>query len=136
MNRATPNTGLPDKEKIEDMYPAVRNPVPRDLTWEMTDTVIRDFFWLHVPQPAKKQEVSASSHDNHIRVTTKGVQAASLLLDSRLIDFQKPVTLEVNGRATVRKLKPSLLTFCQTLIERGDPQLAFSARVDLDLHQR
>src|SRR6266511_3394874 len=31
------HTGLPDRDKIADMYPAVRNPVPRELTWLMTD---------------------------------------------------------------------------------------------------
>src|SRR6185295_8248706 len=39
------HTGLPDRDKIVDMYPAVRNPVPAELSWLMTDRVIRDFFW-------------------------------------------------------------------------------------------
>src|SRR5205809_1061027 len=64
------HTGLPDRDKIKDMYPARRNPVPRELTWLMTDSVIKDFFWLHVPTPAKKQEIEAVCRDNHITVTT------------------------------------------------------------------
>src|SRR5262249_47139591 len=43
--------GLPDRDKIKEMYPFTRNPVPRRLSWEMTDSVIRHFFWLTVPQP-------------------------------------------------------------------------------------
>lgn len=125
------HTGLPDKDEIKNMYPAVRNPVPAELTWEMTDKVIRDFFWLQVPQPGKKQEIRASCLGNHFRVTTAGVRAANLLVDSRLIDFKQPLILEVNGRQTTCRVKPSLLTLCQTLLERGDPQLAFSARVEV-----
>jgi hypothetical protein len=124
--------GLPDKDKIKDMYPSVRNPVPTDLTWEMTDTVIKDFFWLHAPSPSKKQEIHASCRDNRIVVTTTNVTAAKLLLDSRLVDFKRPVTIELNGHSSTCKLQPNLLTLCETLLERGDPDLAFSTKVKLD----
>ena len=125
--------GLPDRDKIKDMYPAVRNPVPPELTWAMTDTVIRDFFWLHTPKPARGREIDATCRDNQITVKTTNVAAADLLLDSRLIDFQRPVALEVNGKLSTHQLQPSLLTACQTLLERGDPDLAFSARIHLEL---
>jgi pimeloyl-ACP methyl ester carboxylesterase len=124
--------GLPDKDKIKDMYPSVRNPVPTDLTWEMTDTVIKDFFWLQVPSPAKKQEIQANCHDNRVVVSTTNVTAANLLLDSRLIDFKRPVTIELNGHSSTCKLQPSLLTLCQSLLERGDPDLASTTKVKLD----
>jgi hypothetical protein len=50
------HTGLPDRNLIADMYPAVRNPVPRELDWLMTDGVVRDFFWFRVPHPGKGEE--------------------------------------------------------------------------------
>jgi pimeloyl-ACP methyl ester carboxylesterase len=123
--------GLPDREKIKEMYPAVRNAVPRELTWQMTDGVIQNFFWLQVPKPAKGQEIEAICRGNRVTVNTTNVAAASLLLDSRLIDFQRPVTIEFNGRTSTHKLQPSLLLLCQTLLDRGDPDLAFTAKVDL-----
>jgi transglutaminase-like putative cysteine protease/pimeloyl-ACP methyl ester carboxylesterase len=126
------HTGLPDKEKIKEMYSFARDPAPRELTWEMTDGVIQNFFWLQVPKPGKHQEIDAACHDNRIVVTTTNVVAANVLLDSRLIDFKRPVVLEVNGRKTTRKLQPSLVTLCQTLMERGDPELAFTARVGVE----
>jgi len=124
---------LPDREKIKDMYPSVRDPVPTELTWEQTDGVIKNFYWLNVPKPAKKQEIDAACHDNHIVVTTTNIPSASVLLDNRLVDLKKPVTIEVNGHSTTHKLKPSLETLCQTLMERGDPELAFTTRVELAL---
>jgi len=100
----------------------------------MTDSVIKNFFWLHAPSPAKTQRIAAACRDNRITITTStNVTVASVLLDSRLIDFTKPVTLDLNGKISKRQLKPSLLTLCQTLIDRGDQELAFTVGVDLPL---
>lgn len=127
------HTGLPDRDKIKEMYPAVRNTVPRELTWLMTDKVIKDFFWLHTDAPGKKKEIDATCRDNHLTVATTNVAAASVLLDSRLVDFMKPVTLELDGQTTTQKLQPSLRTLCETLQRRGDPELAFTVEITLPL---
>jgi hypothetical protein len=50
------HTGLPDRDEIMEMYPAVRNAVPRELTWLMTDGVIKDFFWLRTGAPGKQRK--------------------------------------------------------------------------------
>ncbi len=127
-----PHTGLPDRDMIKEMYPAVRNPVPRDLTWLMTDSVISNFFWLRAEQPAKQKEIDASCHDNQIIVTTTGnIGKASVLLDSRLVDFSKPVKLEINGKFQTLALKPSLKTLCESIERRGDPELAFTCEVPI-----
>ena len=127
-----PHSGLPDRESIADMYPAVRNPVPRELTWVLTDQVITDFFWLRVPEPVKGERFDVTCRDNTLTVTTApNVSAASLLLDERLVDFAKPVTLVLNGKTTTQQLKPSLRTLCETLQRRGDPGLAFTAEISL-----
>jgi hypothetical protein len=128
------HTGLPDRDKIAEMYSAVRNPVPRDLTWLMTDTVITDFFWLHTDVPGKAREIDAACRDNRLTVTTTpDVPSAAVFLDGRLVDFSKPVTLECNGQSTVHQLRPSLRTLCLTLQRRGDPELAFTVELPLPL---
>lgn len=122
------HTGLPDRDKIADLYPAVRNPVPHEVSWLMTDAVVQDFFWLRVPQPAKQQEIFASCRTNRFVITTsEGLSAATVLMDSRLINFNQPVTIELNGKTSTRRIAPSLKTFCDTLARRGDPAFAFSA---------
>ena len=121
------HSGLPDRDKIVDMYPAVRNPVPRELSWLMTDQVITDFFWLHVSSPAKGQEILASCRDNRVVITANSnVIAATVLLDARLIDFRKPILVELNGATTSISVVPSLRTLCDTLLRRGDAELAFT----------
>jgi pimeloyl-ACP methyl ester carboxylesterase len=122
---------LNDHDKIKEMYPAVRNPVPRELTWLMTDNVITDFFWLHTDAPGKEKEIDATCRANHLTVTTTNVDSATILLDSRLVDFQKPLTLELNGKILTRKIQPALRTLCETMQRRNDPGLAFTAELKL-----
>lgn len=129
-----PHSGLPDRDAIADMYPAVRNPAPRDITWVMTDRVINDFFWLRVPAPVRGERFEVTCRDNTITVSSPpAVSQASVLLDSRLVDFDKPVKLAMGGHATSRKLKPSLRTLCESLQRRGDPELAFTAELPLSV---
>ena len=127
-----PHSGLPDRDKIAEMYPHVRNPVPRELTWQLSDTVIGDFFWLHVPSPKSGITLNATCKDNRLTVTSPAdLEAASVLFDSRLVDFNRPVTLELNQTNSTRTVKPSLRTLCETMQRRGDPELAFTAEISL-----
>ena len=128
-----PHSGLPDRDKIAEMYANVRNPVPPELTWRLSDNVIHDFFWLQTNVPKAGMSMNTTIQKNNI-VTQTNLAGASILLDSRLIDFKKPVVLELNGKKSTHILKPSLRIFCQTMQERGDPELAFTTKMVLDLH--
>ena len=120
--------GLPDRDKIKNMYPAVRDPVPAELTWEMTDGVVKDFFWLSSPEAYRGRELNASCRKNKLVITTRDIKRFSVLLDERLVDFSKPVTIELNGKkVSGGKLKPSLKTLVETLSRRGDIRLAATA---------
>lgn len=124
---------LADRDKIKEMYPAVRNPVPRELNWLMTDQVITNFFWLQTDSPGKEEEIDAICRDNHLTVTTTNVTAATVLLDGRLIDFGKPVTLDLNGKISTRKLRPDLRVLCEIMQRREDPGLSFTTEWPLPL---
>jgi hypothetical protein len=98
----------------------------------MTDKVITDFFWLHMEKPSKKQDILASCRDNRFVFTANSnVVAATVLFDSRLVDFTKPVQIELNGATTSHTFTPSLKTLAETLMRRGDPELAFTASFDV-----
>ncbi len=123
------HSNLQDRDKIPDLYPHTRNAAPRELTWEQTDSVIHDFYWLHCEAPAKKQEISATCRDNRVIIqTTLNVPDLTVLLDHRLIDFSRPVTFEVNGKTVQQTLRPSLRVLCDTLAQHSDPDLAFTAQ--------
>ena len=126
------HTGLPDRDLIKDMYPSVRNPVPREISWLQTDPMVRDFFWLHALKPGKQQEILAGCDNNRFVVTAnEKVAGLSVLMDSRLVDFSRPVEIELNGSMTKLQPAPSLKTFCETLARRGDPAYAFSAEIKI-----
>jgi hypothetical protein len=127
------HTGLPDRDRIVDMYPAIRNPVPPELTWQMTDNVIRDFFWLRCDAPGKDLEIDEICRENQLTITTTGsITNATVFLDERLINFAKPVSIEFNKqRLKTKRIQPSLRTLCETMARRGDPELAFTARLAL-----
>ena len=122
---------LQDRDQLVEMLSLTRNPVPRELTWQMTDTVVRDFFWLHTDAPAKEREIDATCRHNQLTVKTENVPSAMVYLDSRLIDFDKPLQIDINGQRSERKLTPSLRVLCETLQRRGDPELAFTAEVEV-----
>jgi pimeloyl-ACP methyl ester carboxylesterase len=123
------HVGLPDRDKIKDLYPFVRNPVPRHLTWDLTDPFVREFFWLGVPHPDRDQSVDAVIRENAVRITTRNAKQFELHLDRRLIAYDKPLEVTVNAKTQTIKVRPRFLTLCQSLRERGDPELAFTCRV-------
>ena len=126
------HTGLPDRDKIKELYDYRRNAVPRHLTWEPTDNLITDFFWLSVAEPAKGQNIDAAIKDNTATITTVKVKQFDLGVDSRLVAFDQPLKLTLNGKTQALKLQPRLLTLCESMARRGDPALAFTCRVRLE----
>ncbi|MCE5327800.1 MAG: hypothetical protein LLG01_15445 [Planctomycetaceae bacterium] len=123
--------GLPDRDKIADMYPHVRNPLPRHVSWTVCDQ--RPFFnWLGVTGIPTAQ-IDAQCDNNAVTLTSDKAPNITLLLDERLIDFAKPVVVTANGVCSEHKLNPSLKTLCETLQARGDFQYMFSAKIDLKI---
>jgi predicted esterase len=123
------HTGLPDRDKIKEMYPHRRNAVPRRLSWDLTDGVVSRFFWLGVPKPGPKRSIDATIANNTVTLTTRGVEQAELWLDGRLVRFDRPLRVVADGKTREVPIRPSLATLCRSLLERGDPELAFTCLV-------
>lgn len=123
--------GLPDKDKVREMYAYTRNPSPRRVSWVLSGDRIPSFYWLGVSQPAKGQRLEALARDNRIELKTSGVGRLQLFLDERLVDFGTPVEVELNGKRRAHRVRPDFMTLCRTMLERGDPGLARSAVLEL-----
>jgi predicted esterase len=122
------HVGLPDRDKIKDLYVHTRKPVPRRLVWDLTDSVVAHFFWLAVPLP-RRGSVVATVEDNTVKLTTRNVEQVDLHLDSRLVRFNRPLRLVRDGKTQTVTVRASLLTLCRALLERGDPVLAWTCTV-------
>ena len=131
--KGAPHGGLPDRHKIKDMIDAVRQPVPREVRWQTSYDVVKSFNWLHVPKPGNNKEVTATCRNNVLKIESPNLDELHVYLDERLADYGKPLAIDACGQKSEQKLKPSLRTLCETLAERGDPELMFATRVELKL---
>ena len=125
--------GLPDRDMISQMYDHVRNPVPKHVTWEMTDSVVDRFFWLSVENPERGMLIDAKIDGNTIEVKTEGCKSFSIFLDRRLIDPAKPVEIKVGEKSYSIDYKPSFKTLCQSIAKSGDMNLAFDFEVKINV---
>ncbi len=127
--------GLPDRDKIKDMIGYTRNPFPKHLTWEPTDSHLKDFYWLSVNQPTRGQFADAIATKDGITLRTEKISQATLYVDERLISLESELPLTVNGRKLHVKAERTLRNLCESLQRRGDIHLAASCRVDIDIEK-
>ncbi len=123
--------GLPDRDKIKDMYAFTRNPMPKHLTWEQTDAHLKDFFWLSIDKPATGQTIDLKLDGNKMIANVEKLARFSVWLDQRLVT-EGSLEAVVNGKSATYKLTPTLATLCESIQRRGDVHLAASCRIDFD----
>jgi predicted esterase len=79
--------------------------------------------------------VQGQVNGNHINLNARGFKKATVWLAPGMIDFEKPLTVQVNlqVRWSNRKVTPSLQTLLEDLYQRGDRQQLFLAKVEFPL---
>ena len=123
--------GLPDRDMIAAMYDYTRLNQPKNLTWQMTDSVVDHFDWLSVENPGKGKSIEAAIDGNRVKLSTENLDAVTVWLDARLIDPNQPVTIEAFGKTREVVYKPGLKQFCESLRRTGDVHLSYDFKVDL-----
>ncbi len=121
--------GLPDRDKIAEMYPFIRNVTPRSLDWHMSDDVIQDFFWLSCDSPHAGGSVAADCRDQRLEISTSGCEQLTVWLDERLIEFDQPLTIHIDGQTLPTTMSVAVEQLCQSLWRRGDLGRSFGAAV-------
>ena len=123
--------GLPDRDLLTELLDHRRRGSSQ-LSWQTTDGVIKDHYWLHVENPNPGHRiVAAVDGDGQMQVSSP--VPVELLLDARRVDMTRALSvrhaLQQGGGKSVTKAEqynpaPSLRTLCQTMQDRGDPKLA------------
>ena len=113
------------------MYGFTRNVLPRHITWELTDNILTNHFWLAVAHPERGQRLDATLQGDEVIITTRNVKQFDLTLDGRMIALDKPLRIKLDGIAQVVPVRPKLVTLCRSLLQRGDPELAWTCDIHL-----
>ncbi|MFN0205270.1 MAG: hypothetical protein ACKVS6_03020 [Planctomycetota bacterium] len=131
---------FPDpKPGLEFIHKSVRDPRPKKIVWQPLHKWKRMFYWIYWDDPIPASIVVAElKNKNEIDITVKvkdkieEPKGFSVLLDDRLVDLEKEVTIRVNGAVKFNgKIPRSLATMALTAVERRDPEMLFTARVKL-----
>jgi hypothetical protein len=123
-----------------------RDSRPKTVVWTTKELDGRRrpaFYWLGLSGKDLKGdiEMTAKIDGNHIAITAVRSDKSpltsariSVMLDHKLVDLAKPVRVTCNGKSVSETLVPrEVETLARTLVLRGDPEMAFPARIDIDL---
>jgi hypothetical protein len=109
-----------------------RDPVPEKITWEPIVRWKRQFYWLHWEDLYTQALLVAERDREQNRIVIECEHARpglSVLVDERIVDLEREVTVVLNGVETWRgKPEPTLSTLLMTSV-RNDPGLQFVARI-------
>ncbi len=77
---------------------------------------------------------AVNAGDNTIRLTTQNVARLTVWLHPKMVDFDKPVKIVVNGETRFDdEVTPSLVTALESYERRGDWGLVYHAKITLDV---
>ncbi len=135
----------PDKPHWMDLEDAVavpwmaeftRNPIPDRVVWLQDDVPHERFYWLAVnPADAETEKrVVAEYAGQQVTIESSDVAQLKIRLSDAMLDLDQPVSV-VFGSDTVFEglVERTILMLYTTLEERGDPAMAFSSEVLVEL---
>ncbi len=125
------HTGLPDRDLLPQLLLARRDTLCTKLFWELTDSVIRDHYWLHTDTPAAFQRIDAVLSGQTLMISNVKIEQVEALLDANMVDCSKPLLLIDGDQQVERRLRPSVRVLCSTMQQRGDAELAATCIIKL-----
>lgn len=119
-------------EAVKWVLQYVRNPNPKEVTWEPMRPFVQHFYWLYVEKPAMFQRIEARITGNTIEMAVTRLKTGfSVLLNDQLVDLAQPVTVRINGEEAFRGLvQPSVTALLQSIDDKLDDKLVYTARID------
>lgn len=128
--------GMEDRKAIPWMEKFTRNPLPDKVVWYQDDITHDRFYWLAVPQGKAKPgtAITATRSAQTVTLSSSDVPEVTVLLNDSLLDLDQPVTVKSGDKVLFSGPVPrTAAVLRQTLAERGDPRLVFSASLSLKL---
>ncbi|MEY4387694.1 MAG: hypothetical protein RLY20_2977 [Verrucomicrobiota bacterium] len=127
---------LKDRQAIPWMEKFTRNPVPKKVVWFQDDVTHRSCYWLARPTEDLKagQLIKAECAGQSISLESTNVTTVEVRLNDALVNLDQPVVIRVGDRVLSSNVPPRTISWlAETLAEKGDTNLAFSAAVKVRL---
>lgn len=143
-----------DADAIGWMSQHTRNPYPEHLIWDLnTQATMRDgvaqtgenlwqtphrsrlFYWLDagtLPQnkDAKIIDIQYVKKNNLIQINKMGAYV-KVLLNQKMLDLSKPITIKYGEQEKLVTVQPSMKTVVSSLLGRGDVNYVFEAAIEV-----
>ena len=123
-----------DAVAIPWMAKFTRNRFPDKVVWKQDNIKQKRFYWLAVDEiPKTKPLIVASRKGQKISIEKSEVDAVSVLVNDDMLDMDKEITLEWASKSVPSvKVNRTIGELATTLLERGDPGMMFSARIEIE----
>lgn len=113
-----------------------RCPLPEEVIWDLStrapERTVESFYYLSAPAATNQGTVWAAydKAENRVTLRAEGLNGDfSVLLNEQMVDFDRPILFEANGRIIEAKVTPSRSVLARTTAERGDPNYQFEAQI-------
>src|SRR5262249_18707033 len=130
---AFPELGRGGGTAISDEYTSMR-PTDQRFYWLSADGLAERYHneagrWKAILGATLSARIAEG---NTVNVMVRGFRRGTIWLGPGMVDFDKPLSLRINGAAVggKRAVKPSLETLLEDLFQRGDRQRVYWARGD------
>ncbi len=110
-----------------------RDAYPRLVVWNPRAAWKTHWYNLSIDQAQHGMSIRAEfGTDNKIVVMSQNVSTVTIYLNDRLVDFSKEIVITWNGEEAFRgNLVPRLSVLLETLVDRYDPGMFYTAKVTL-----
>jgi len=130
-----------DTNAVRFLEQHVREPIPTEIAWHLGTRAhmraVESFYWLSAGHDVTSGVIRASfdRDANAIFVETDEYVNGGfyVLLNRQMLDFDRPVTLDVNGSITEITVESCRDILLETTLERMDPNFQFTARVRINI---
>ena len=106
---------------------------PNKVVWKQDDVKQKRFYWLAVDKlPEKRPLIVAQRDGQKVSIEQAEVDSLSVLLNDQMLDLDQKVSVDWGGKLVQsKKAQRTIGQLVTSLLERGDPAMMFSARIDL-----
>ncbi len=122
-----------DTIAMEWMSRFKRNPYPQKVSWVQDDVSRDSFYWLYAGDTGKNEDTKVvAEYDpdtNTVNVIETNSPSVVIGLNDHMVNLDKPVTIQLNGKTIYKKRLPRTLRSIKADVDAGrDADLIFPAK--------